>query len=221
MQCNGWITFFSLLLLLWRSQIWDTGADLFWVSEKRRHEWHRVTGQAPSLNIHLGMHNLWITEKQLTDRVGLVHFPLSSPTSVVFTVMSAQVFYFNTVTRPQTQSSRLLYCSDLLGIGTRVSVGCVKSVWELWFCAAHTSASCLITLSVWRDVQTCIKSYRVLVQLIWCTILCWFKELGLYYLSYIHRLALSAGVIYYAHRSSLWCQPGHYLWQCLVRLPLP
>lgn len=27
--------------------------------------------------------------------------------------------------------------------------------------------------------------------------------------------------IYCARRSSLWCHPGHYLWQCLVGLPLP
>lgn len=64
-----------VLLFPWRCKIGDTVAGWFWVSEKSRHEWHRVTGQASSLNIHLCTHTLWITEKLLTDSISFVHCP--------------------------------------------------------------------------------------------------------------------------------------------------
>lgn len=180
-----------------------------------------MTGQAPPLNIHLSTHTLWITEKLLMDSVSFVQFSFAGATSAVYTVMSmSSVLFLHGHTSTDAVKHIVLLLRPV-GNRNRSVRRCVKSVRELLFLTARTPASCLITLSVWCDVQTCIKSYRELVQLIWCTVLCWFKELSLYYLSFIHRLALSSAFIYHAHRSSLWCQPGHYLWQCLVRLPLP
>ena len=149
-----------------------------------------------------------------------VHVSFFSQTSLVFMVTSSQQFRF--CTRPRMQWIRLVYCMGPVGRRNRSLKAVVfKSIGVLWFLPVHTPTSCLITLSVWCDVQTCIMSYRESDQLIWCTVFSWFKEAGFSYFSYIQRLTLSAAFIYYAHRSSLWCQPGHYLWQCLVRLPLP
>lgn len=147
-----------------RCRIGDTGADLFWVSEKSRHEWHGVTGQAPSLNIHLCTRILWITEKLLTD--SFVFFLLSISLSLanqccVYGYEHASVLFLHGHTSADAVKQIALL---LRPAGNRNrSIRSVKSVCELWFLTAHTPASCLITLSVWRDVQTCIESYRVLV----------------------------------------------------------
>lgn len=197
-------------------------AERLRVSDKSGHEWRGVTGRTASLNIHFSTSTLWITEKMLMDSIRFCSsrfLQLNQCCIYGYELSSVLFLHSNTSTDAVKQIASFLRPVGNQNSGIKC---CVKSGWEFLFSWLHTPpASCLITLSVCRDVQTCIKSYRQLAQLIWCTVLCWFKELGWNHLSYIHRLVLSTAFIYYAHRSRLWCQLGHYLWQCLVRLPLP
>ena len=212
--------FVTLLPPPQRCSIGVTVAGRFWVSERTRHEWHGVTGRAPSSNIHLSTRTLWISEKSLTDSLTFCSCLFLQPNQFGiygYELATILILY----TSPDAVNQIGLWHGTCGEKEQELEAVVLKSIGVLWFLPVHTPTSCLITLSVWCDVQTCIMSYRESDQLIWCTVFSWFKEAGFSYFSYIQRLTLSAAFIYYAHRSSLWCQPGHYLWQCLVRLPLP
>lgn len=148
------------------------------------------------------------------DSSHFVHFSLPSSTSAFLQSQAHRCFIFT-----WSQSRRLCNFSDLWEIGAGpcyILMGALVS-----HCPNPCIfLDCIVSLLWCTDLYQVIQ--RELVQLIWCTVFSWFKERSLlYYLSYIHRLSLSTGFIYCTHRNSLWWQPGHYLWQCLARLPLP
>lgn len=73
------VPIFHLLAFALEPRIGETVAGWLWVSEESRHEWHRVTGEPASLNIHLCTHTLWITEKLLTDSISFCSFLFLQP----------------------------------------------------------------------------------------------------------------------------------------------
>lgn len=100
--------------------------------------------------------------------------------------------------------------------------------WKVLLQTAHNmalvsgpAASCSITLSLLAMCSHCVNSHGDLSSLDLM------HHSMLILRSCAHTTsAISAALhcqtvcIYCACRSSLWCHPGHYLWQCLVGLPL-
>lgn len=169
----------------------DRAAGWFWVLEKRRLEW-QSDRQVPALNIHSNGHHFWITEKLVDGQRWLWCFLFCALTTGVL----AQ----------RRRSGRKS------GAGSGVLKTSGGALFSLFTLPIDYSLRVLWCTRLCPFIQ--------LVWLIWCAVSPWFKEQALYCLGYIRRLSLSAAFIYYAPRSSLWCHPGHYLRQCLVRLPL-
>lgn len=187
-----------------------------------------MTGQAPSLNIHLCTRVLWITESSWRTAFKIFFF-LSISLSLanqcrVYGYEHASVLFL----RGHTSADALKQIALLLwplGNRNRGIRSCVKSVWQLWFLTCRHAC---ILLDYFVSSLWCTDLYQVM------------QSVGL--VDLMHCLA--ADLKSRAHVSSatssssssspcqllrfitptgggLWYQPGHYLWQCLARLLSP